>query len=71
MMIRDKADKFMINLKNRLYLNELAKDNKGMGVVEVILIIVVLVGLAVIFKSKITSIVNTLFSKITSKVNTF
>ncbi|MBQ3545502.1 MAG: hypothetical protein IJA34_11050 [Lachnospiraceae bacterium] len=61
----------MINLKNRLYLNELAKDNKGMGVVEVILIIVVLVGLAVIFKSKITSIVNTLFSKITSKVNTF
>ena len=71
MMIRDKADKFMINLKNRLYLNELAKDNKGMGVVEVILIIVVLVGLAVLFKSKITSIVNTLFSKITSKVNTF
>lgn len=70
-MIRDKADKFMINLKNRLYLNELAKDNKGMGVVEVILIIVVLVGLAVIFKSKITGIVNTLFSKITSKVNTF
>lgn len=70
-MIRNKADKFIINLKNRLFLNELAKDNKGMGVVEVILIIVVLVGLAVIFKSKITSIVNTLFSKITSKVNTF
>lgn len=71
MMIRDKADKFIINLKNRLYLKELSKDNKGMGVVEVILIIVVLVGLAVIFKSKITGIVNTLFSKITSKVNTF
>lgn len=70
-MIRDKANKFIINLKNRLYFKELTKDNKGMGVVEVILIIVVLVGLAVIFKSKITSIVNTLFSKITSKVNTF
>lgn len=71
MSIKYKTDNFIINLKNKLYIKEFSEDNKGMGVVEVILIIVVLVGLAVIFKSRITSIVNTLFSKITSQVNTF
>ena len=38
-----------------------------MGTVEVILIIVVLVCLVVIFKEKITEIVNSIFSKITSQ----
>ncbi len=38
-----------------------------MGTVEVILIIVVLVGLVVIFKEKITEIVNSIFSKITTR----
>ena len=43
------------------------KEEDGMGTVEVILIIVVLVGLVVIFKEKITEIVNCIFSKITSQ----
>ena len=38
-----------------------------MGTVEVILIIVVLVGLVVVFKEKMTQIVNSIFSKITSQ----
>ena len=38
-----------------------------MGTVEVILIIVVLVGLVVIFKEKITDIVNSIFTKITNQ----
>lgn len=42
------------------------KEEDGMGTVEVILI-VVLVGLVVIFKEKITEIVNSIFSKITSQ----
>ena len=41
------------------------KEEDGMGTVEVILIIVVLVGLVVIFKEKITEIVNSIFDKIT------
>lgn len=45
------------------------KDNKGMGVIEVILIIVVLIGLVIIFKSQITSLVNSILSKITSQAN--
>lgn len=45
------------------------KEEDGMGTVEVILIIVVLVGLVVLFKNQITSIVENLFGKITSQTN--
>ena len=38
--------------------------NKGMGTVEVILIIVVLIGLVLIFKTQITQLVQTVFDKI-------
>ena len=37
---------------------DLIVDEEGMGTVEVILIIVVLVGLVLIFKEQITNIVN-------------
>lgn len=46
-------------------------EEDGMGTVEVILIIVVLVGLVVIFRTQITSIVNGLFKKITDKTDPF
>ncbi len=42
-------------------------DRQGIGVVEVILILVVLIGLVIIFKSQLTSLVNTIFEKITSE----
>lgn len=48
---------------------EFLKEEDGMGTVEVILIIVVLVGLVVIFKSQITEIIDNLFEKITSQSN--
>lgn len=43
------------------------RNNRGMGTVEIILIIVVLVGLVIIFKDQITQIVNSLFGKITQQ----
>lgn len=46
---------------------QLLTEEDGMGTVEVILIIVVLVGLVVIFKEKITDIVNSIFTKITNQ----
>lgn len=52
------------NLKNW---RQFLREEDGMGTVEVILIIVVLVGLVVIFKDQITKIVNDLFDKITSQ----
>lgn len=54
----------MSDLKN---LNQFLKEEDGMGTVEVILIIVVLVGLVIIFKDRLTEIVENLFKKITSQ----
>lgn len=52
------------NLKS---LGQFMREEDGMGTVEVILIIVVLVGLVILFKDQITKIVNNLFSKITTQ----
>lgn len=45
------------------------EDEDGMGVVEVILIIVILISLAAIFKTQITSLVNKILKKITTQAN--
>ena len=45
------------------------KENDGMGVVEIVLIILVLVGLVVIFKNQITAIVKSIFETISSEVS--
>lgn len=45
------------------------QEEDGMGTVEVILIIVVLVGLVILFRNQITIIVQSLFSKITSQLD--
>lgn len=45
------------------------REEDGMGTVEVILIIVVLVALVVVFKTEITKVVNSLFQKITTQTD--
>lgn len=44
-----------------------AENNKGMGTVEIILIIVVLISLVLIFKSQLTDLVESIFDKITKQ----
>ena len=51
----------------KIFWNRFWNDESGMGVVEVILIIVVLIGLVIIFKNKITGVVNDIFEKIVSQ----
>ena len=46
--------------------DDLAAMNDGMGTVEVILIIVVLIGLVLIFKKQIRAIVESIMNKISS-----
>ena len=48
-------------------MKEFMKDERGMGVVEVILIIVVLIGLFIIFQTQIKKVVQNIFKTITSK----
>ncbi len=52
--------------KIKMYLTE----EEGIGVVEIILILVVLVALVIVFRKQITSIVENAFSKISSDSET-
>lgn len=40
------------------------KDNRGVGVIEIVLILVILIGLVLIFKEQITTIINNAFASI-------
>ena len=54
----------MLRLKKFIF-----QDEEGIGVVEVILILLVLVGLVIIFKEQIVSLAKSIFSNITSQVD--
>ena len=51
----------------KIFWNRFWNDESGMGVVEVILIIVVLIGLVIIYKNQITGVLNDIFEKIVSQ----
>ena len=46
------------------------QEEEGMGTVEIILIIVVLIGLVIIFKTQLRALVQKVFKKITEDSNT-
>lgn len=57
-------------LKNwKVFWKNFWQEEDGMGTVEIILIIVVLVGLVIIFKSQISGLVESIFQKITSQAS--
>ncbi|HAX51289.1 Flp1 family type IVb pilin [Muricomes intestini] len=49
------------------YIEHLLKDDAGLSVVEMILILVVIIALILIFKTQLISLVNSIFEKITSE----
>lgn len=57
-----KGYNWLVGKKNRL--KSILASQDGMGVVEVILIIVVLIGLVIIFQTNIKSVVASIFSTI-------
>ena len=52
------------------WIRDFRKDEKGLGTVEIILIIVVLIGLVIIFKTQLTALVGTVFDRITEQSGT-
>lgn len=46
------------------------QDESGMGVVEVVLIIIVLIGLVILFKDNITALVESLFETVVDDAGT-
>ncbi|SDH72432.1 Putative Flagellin, Flp1-like, domain [Pseudobutyrivibrio sp. 49] len=55
----------MINAKNRI--QEFWKEEDGIGTVEMILILVVLIGIVLIFKDNLNDLVESLFKTINSQ----
>ena len=51
--------------KTRQGIEALWREEEGMGVVEVILIIIVLIGLVIIFRDSLRELVESLFSTLT------
>ena len=50
-------------------MKDFIREEDGLGTVEIILIIVVLISLVIIFKEQITELVKDIFSKITKQSN--
>lgn len=48
------------------FLRKFKEDESAVGVVELILILVVLIGLVVIFRDQLTTIIGTIFERIAS-----
>ena len=46
---------------------EFMKDDSGLGVIEVVLILVVVIGLVIIFKQQINTLLQNIFKQINSK----
>ena len=51
-------------------LGKILHDEEGMGTVEGSLILLVLIGLVIIFKSQLTDLVESIFTKITKQAGT-
>ena len=48
-------------------LREVWKDEQGVGVIELVLVLVVLIGLVIIFKKQITTLLQNIFKEINSQ----
>ena len=48
-------------------LREFWEDEHGVGVIELVLVLVVLIGLVIIFKKQITTLLQNIFKEITSQ----
>ena len=55
--------------KLREFAKDFLQEEDAVGVVEIILILVVLIGMVMIFKDQLTSLVENILSKITKQSN--
>lgn len=45
-------------------IKKLWKDERGMGIIEIAIIIVIIIALALIFKEQVMNLIDTLFNKV-------
>ena len=53
--------------RKRMRIREFLLEEDGVGVIEVVLILVVLIGLVIVFKSQINKLLTSIFSEITKQ----
>lgn len=51
-----------------MFLKDLWKDERGMGIIEIAIIIVIIIALALIFKNQIEQLLNTIFDQIDDSI---
>ena len=64
-----KAKAGVIERKLRKTITTYIKDEEGAGVIELVLILVVLIGLVLVFKDKIGTLLNNIFKNINSSAD--
>lgn len=55
--------------KIKKIIKEFVTDESGVGVVEIVLILMVLLGLVILFKTEIEGIMNSIFKSLKVKIN--
>ena len=65
--VKNREGEELMKEKIKNVMKHFAEDDKGVGVVELILILVVLIGLVVIFREQLTSIIGDIFERIASE----
>lgn len=60
---------FILKIKSGLSL--ISENQQGIGSIEMVLILLVLVGLIVVFRENIMSIIDSVFDKITTQIDSF
>ena len=66
-------NKFMINITSRFAksISNFYNDSRGIGTIEMVLLIVVILGILVLFRDYIQSLIANIFSKIDTQINNF
>jgi hypothetical protein len=72
-MYKEEGNEKMLNFFNKIKIKSkyFIKGESGMGVIEVVLIILVLVGLALVFKTQISGVADSVYKSIKDQVNSF
>ena len=65
--------KYISTIKFKLTnkLMKLASDSRGIGTIEMVLLIVVILGILVLFRDYIQALISSIFSKIDNQINNF
>ena len=67
---KEKEEDLFMGIRKLKGFKDFLREEEGLGTVEIILIIVVLIGLVIIFKNQLRSLVESVFEKITADSNT-